>query len=172
MWAKRLLIAVFAGCSLARNGSKGSTPAVRFRKRERPESARSRHGDRPERRHLPRYRRFESGFLQRRVSNELGSDLRTLATGVAAAICARFCASISAPTALPSTAARAMCTALPPTPPAPMTLFSVGANRSVSWRCWRGRATPALGDVGLMVEGIGGVARSAWAPISKPICPD
>jgi hypothetical protein len=39
MWAKRLLIAVFAGCSLARNGSKGSTPAVRFRKREPPESA-------------------------------------------------------------------------------------------------------------------------------------
>ena len=39
MWAKRLLIAVFAGCSLARNGSKGSTPAVRFRKREQPESA-------------------------------------------------------------------------------------------------------------------------------------
>jgi nicotinamidase-related amidase len=33
-------------------------------------SARSRHRDRPGRRHLPRYRRFESGFLHRRVLRE------------------------------------------------------------------------------------------------------
>ena len=84
MWAKRLLIAVFAGCSLARNGSKGSTPAVLFRKRERPESARPRHGDRPERRHLPRYRRFESGFLQQQSSRAnltFGAQVRPTSHG-------------------------------------------------------------------------------------------
>jgi hypothetical protein len=34
--------------------------------------------------------------------------------------CARFCASMTATIIFPATAAGAMCTALPPTPPAPM----------------------------------------------------
>ena len=49
-----------------------------------------------------------------------GAALSIVATAPIWRACARFCASMSATITLPATAAGAMCTALPPTPPAPM----------------------------------------------------
>jgi hypothetical protein len=49
-----------------------------------------------------------------------GAALSMVATAPIWRACARFCASMSATITLPDTAAEAMCTALPPTPPAPM----------------------------------------------------